>query len=122
MHNLCMLDVKDQVRFCLFYALDFVNEVEIMEQYGKDMGLGGLEWVDVFDHGYRRSQWMANEEWFDDMTARVVNKWTSQGLSSFGGRSSVLPPVESESWQDKSSCQKSSQRLSSRGGRTVSSQ
>ena len=122
MHNLCMLDVKDQVRFGLFYALDFIKEAEIMEQYGKDMGLGGLEWADVFDHGYIRSQWMPNEEWFDDMTARVVDKWVSQGLSSFGGRSSVLPPVESEWWQDKSSCQKSSQRLSLCGGRTVFSQ
>ena len=101
MHNLCTLDVRDQVRFCLYYALDFVNEAEIMEQYGREMGLGGLEWIDIFDHGYRHSQWMANEEWFECMSTRVIDKLTSQGLSSYGGRSSVLPLVESEWWQDK---------------------
>ena len=66
----------------------------------------------------RRSQWMGSEEWLDDMTARVVDKWTSQGLSSFGGRLSVLLPVESEWWQDKSSGQPSFQWLSSCAGRT----
>ena len=101
MHNLCTLSVNDQVRFCLYYALDFVNEAEILEQYGEEMGLGGLEWVDIFDHGYRHSQWMVNEEWLDDMTARVIDKWTSQGLSSHGGRSSVLPLVESEGGRTK---------------------
>ena len=90
MHNLCTLDVRDQVRFCLYYALDFVNEAEIMEQYGEEMGISGLEWIDIFDHGYRCSQWMGSEEWFDDMTTRVVDKWPSQGLISFGGRSSIL--------------------------------
>ena len=109
MHNLWTLEVRDQVRFCLYYALDFVNETEIMEQYGEEMGMGGLEWIDIFDHGYRCSQWMGSEEWFDDMTTRVVDKWNSQGLISFGGRSSILSPVESEWWQDKSSGQPSSQ-------------
>ena len=110
----------------------------------------GLELVDIFNHqGYRHSQWMVNEGWFDDMTTRVVDKWkrisvspTStmsspstpidvsvsgllewltneppKGLSSSDGRLSVLPSVESEWWQDKSSCHKSSQRLILCGGR-----
>ena len=102
MKNLLLLTLKyvgwDQVLFCLYYALDFVNEAEIMEQYGEEMGMGRLELIDIFDHGYRLSQWMGSEEWFNDMTTRVVDKWASQGLSSFGGRSSVLPPVESEGW------------------------
>ena len=82
MHNLCTLDVGNQVCFCLYYTLDFVNEAEIMEQYGAEMGLGGLEWVDIFDYGYRRSQWMSNEEWFNDMIPRVIEKWVSVASSS----------------------------------------
>ena len=77
MYNMSTLDVGDQFRLYLYYALDFVNEAEIMEQYGEEMGMGmgGLEWIDIFDHGYRCSQWMGSEEWFDDMTTRVVDKW-----------------------------------------------
>ena len=53
--------------------------------------------------------------WYDCLS---VWKWTYHGLSSCGGRSSVLPLVESEWWQDRSSCQPSSQWLNSCGGRT----
>ena len=77
-HNLCNLQALDRVRFCLYYALDFVNESGIMEQYGNEVGLAGLEWVDVFDPAYRRSTWLYSEEWSTDVTALVLDKWTSQ--------------------------------------------
>ena len=93
MHNLCTLDVGDQVRFCLYYALDFVNEAEIMEQYGTEMGLGGLEWIDIFGYGYRHSQWMSNEEWFNDMVSRVTDKWKGISVSSSSTISSSSPSI-----------------------------
>ena len=67
----------DQVRFCIYFALDFVDEAAIMEQYGNEVGLAALEWCDVFDPEYRRSSWIAEEEWFTDMTNLIVDKWTS---------------------------------------------
>ena len=77
MHNLCSLHALDQVRFCIYFALNFIDESNVMEQYGNEVGLGALEWVDVFDSDYRRSTWMCSEEWFNDMVAIVFDKWTS---------------------------------------------
>ena len=99
-HNLCTLDVNSQVRFCIYHALDYVNESRILEQYGDEMGMAALEWLDIFDSVYRHSQWMSDEEWFMDMTSRVEDKWSSQRLSSPGGSRSNLPAVESDWWQD----------------------
>ena len=131
MHNLCTLEVKDQICFCLYYALYFVNKAEIMEQYGKDTGLGGLEWVDIFDQGYRRSQWMANEGWFDDMTAQVIDKKeisvssTSTMSSSSTSIDHSLPGLlewmtnrPSKDWVLLVVGLASSHRLSPNGGRT----
>ena len=91
MHNLCSMHALDRVRFCIYFALDFVDEAAIMEQYGNEVGLAAFEWCDVFDLEYRRSTWIADEEWFTDVTSLVVDKWTSPGLSlSDDEMSSVL--------------------------------
>ena len=58
-------------------ALDFVDEAAIMEQYGSEVGLAALEWCDVFDPEYRCTTWIADEEWFTDVTSLIVDKWTS---------------------------------------------
>ena len=84
-HNLCSLDVNSQVRFCIYHVVDYVNEANILQQYGDEMGMAALEWLDIFESDYRHSQWMSDEEWFTDMTSRVVDKWSSQRLSSTGG-------------------------------------
>ena len=76
MHNLCNMHALDRVRFCIYFALDFVDEAAIMEQYGNEVGLAALEWCDVFDPEYRRTTWIADEEWFTDVTSLVVDKWT----------------------------------------------
>ena len=44
MHNLCSMHALDQVRFCIYFALDFVDEAAIMEQYGNEVGLAAFEW------------------------------------------------------------------------------
>ena len=92
MHNLCSMHALDRVRFCIYFALDFVDEAAIMEQYGNEVGLAAFEWCDVFDPDYRRSSWIADEEWFSDVCTLVLEKWGSQGSSLCGdGKSSVLP-------------------------------
>ena len=60
-----------------FVSLNFVDEAAIMEQYGNEVGLAALEWCDVFDPEYRRSSWIAEEEWFTDVTNLILDKWTS---------------------------------------------
>ena len=91
MHNLCNMHALDQVCFCIYCVLNFVDEAAIMEQYGNEVGLAVLEWCDVFYLEYRRSIWIADEEWFTDVTSLVVDKWTSPGLSlSDDEMSSVL--------------------------------
>ena len=66
-----------RVRFCIYFALDFVDEVAIMEQYGNEVGLAAFEWCDVLDPEYRRSTWIGSEEWFAEVCSLVVDKWTS---------------------------------------------
>ena len=46
MHNLCNLHALDQIRFCLYFALNFIDEGNVMEQYGEEVGLAALEWVE----------------------------------------------------------------------------
>ena len=78
MHNLCSLHASDQVRFCVYFALDFVDEASILEQYGNEVGLAAFEWLDIFDPDYRHSTWIGGEEWFTTVTPLVLDKWTSQ--------------------------------------------
>ena len=78
MHNLCSLHVSDQVRVCIYFALDFVDEAAILEQYGNDVGLAAFEWLDIFDPDYRHYTWIGGEEWITDVTLLVLDKWTSQ--------------------------------------------
>ena len=68
MHNLCNMHVWIE------FALDFVDEAAIMEQYGNEVGLAVLEWCDVFDPEYRRTIWIADQEWFTDVTSLIVDK------------------------------------------------
>ena len=77
MHNLCNMHALEQVRFCIYFALDFVDEAAIMEQYGNEVGLVAFEWCDVLDPEYRRSTWIGGEEWFADVSSLIVDKWTS---------------------------------------------
>ena len=77
-HNLCNLHVLDQIRFCLYVALDAIDDASVMEQYGDEVGLAALEWPDVLDANYRRSTWMSSEEWFADMTSSIFDKMASQ--------------------------------------------
>ena len=76
----------DQVRFCIYFALDFVDEAAIMEQYGNEVGLAAFEWCDVLDPEYRRFTW---KEWFNDVTNLILEKWSSS--ASGNDESSVLP-------------------------------
>ena len=66
--DVCMLRIVDS---CIIYvicmlgiefALDYVDEAAITEQYGNKVGLAALEWCDVFDPEYRRTTWIADEE------------------------------------------------------------
>ena len=70
------MDRTFQVRFCLYDALDKLDEVEIMEEYGNVVGLGGLEWIDIFDENYRRGEWMMTDEWTEHMIQMIVTQWT----------------------------------------------
>ena len=92
MHNLCNMHALDQVRFCIYFAHDFVDEAAIMEQYGNEVGLAALEWCEVMEPDYRRSTWIGDEEWLADVSNLVYDKWTSQcpSLSDDDGVSSVL--------------------------------
>ena len=76
----------DQVRFCIYFALDFVDEAAIMEQYGNEVGLAAFEWCNVLDPEYRRFTW---KEWFNDVTNLILEKWSSS--ASGNDESSVLP-------------------------------
>ena len=89
MHNLCNMHALDRVRFCIYFALNFVYEAAIMEQYGNEVGLAALEWCDVFDPEYRRFTWIGGEEWFNDVTNLILEKWSSS--ASGNDESSVLP-------------------------------
>ena len=37
MHNLCSLHASDQVRFCIYFVLNFVDEAAILEQYWNEV-------------------------------------------------------------------------------------
>ena len=116
MHNMCTLQNLDQIHYCIYFALDFVDEVVITEQYGNEVGLAALEWLDIHTTDDPPKEWLTN------VMALILDKWTSPWLSSCGCRSSVLPMFESMWWQDRCSCRLSFQRLASCGGRTMSSQ
>ena len=73
-HNLCSLHTLDQIRFCIYYALDSIDDAAVMEQYGNEVGLAALEWADIFEPEYRRITWMSSEDWFNDMTSLVFEK------------------------------------------------
>ena len=77
-NNLCGLVLKDQVHYCIYYAIDLLDEGRVMEQYGNEMGQAALEWVDIFDYTYRRSQWMMTDHWLSDMTDCLHGKLISQ--------------------------------------------
>ena len=49
---LWMYVMRNYVKFCLYYDLDYLNEAEFMEEYKNEVGLGGLEWLDIFYPGY----------------------------------------------------------------------
>ena len=48
-----------------------------MEQYGNEVGLAALEWLDIFDPNYRHSTWIGAEEWLVDVITLILDKWTS---------------------------------------------
>ena len=116
MHNVCTLQKLDPIHYCIYFARDFVDEVVITEQYGTEVGLAALEWLDIHTTDDPLEEWLTN------VIALILDKWTSLWLSLYGGRSSVLPVFECMWWQDRCSCRLSSQRLGSCGGRTASSQ
>ena len=58
----------------ILFTLNFIDEGSVMEQYGDEVGLAALEWVDIFDPEYRRNHWMCTEEWFNDMTCLMFEK------------------------------------------------
>ena len=70
--------IWNQIRYCLYYVLELVDEGCDLEQYGNEMGLAALEWVDIFDFNCRRGQWRMTEAWLSDMTDHVLGKLTSQ--------------------------------------------
>ena len=74
MHNSCSLHASEQVRFCLYFALKFVDEAAILEQYGNKVGLSAFEYLDIFDPDYRHSTWRGGEEWITTMTPLVLDK------------------------------------------------
>ena len=76
------------IKFAFVY-LNFVDEAAIMEQYGNEVGLAAFEWCDVLDPEYRRFTWIGGEEWFNDVTNLILEKWSSS--ASGNDESSVLP-------------------------------
>ena len=61
MHHLCSLHASDQVHFCIYFTLDFVDEAAILEQYGNEIGLAAFEWLDVLEPDYRHSTWRGGD-------------------------------------------------------------
>ena len=57
MHNLCSMHALDQVRFCIYFALDFVDEATIMEQYGNEVGLAAFEWCGSRIQTFHLDRW-----------------------------------------------------------------
>ena len=88
---LWMYVMRNYVKFCLYYDLEYLNEAEFMEEYKNEVGLGGLEWLVFFYPGYWQTQWMSRKD-------SLMMWWL---MSSSDGRSSVLPLVESELWPEK---------------------
>ena len=105
MHNVCTLQKLDPIHYCIYFARDFVDEVVITEQYGTEVGLAALEWLDIHTTDDPLEEWLTN------VIALILDKWTSLWLSSCGGRLSVLPVFECMWWQDRCSYRLSSQWL-----------
>ena len=57
MHNLCSMHALDQVPFCIYFALDFVDEAAIMEQYGNEVGLAAFEWCGSGIQTFHLDRW-----------------------------------------------------------------
>ena len=81
MHNLCSMHALDRVRFCIYFALHFVDEAAIMEQRGR-FGSIRMVWIQNTDVS-------PGEEWFNDVTNLILEKWSSS--ASGNDESSVLP-------------------------------
>lgn len=80
-HYLCRSDPKIQIRFGLYHALEEVNEFQVMEEYGDVVGIGGLEWVEIFDEEYRREEWIMSELWHEHVVGLIMQRWHSEGDS-----------------------------------------
>ena len=65
--------------------------------WSNEVGLAALEWCDIFDPEYRRTTWIAEEEWFTDVTSRQMDF----PLSMIKGPASS-PCLNCVGWQDMS--------------------
>ena len=74
MHNSCSLHASEQVHFCIYFALDFVEDAAILEQYGNKVGLAAFEWLDIFYPDNRHSTWRGGEEWITTVTPLTLDK------------------------------------------------
>ena len=79
LHNLCSLDENVKIKFCLFYALDLVDDQKVMDEYGKAFGLALLEWPDILDSDFRHKTWMRTARWIEIMVNRLITNNVSPG-------------------------------------------
>ena len=75
-HHLCLMDLQFQIQFCLYRALDKVKETDVMEEYGGLVGIGGLEWIEIFDEKYRREEWMMTPTWYGHVVGLIMQRWS----------------------------------------------
>ena len=68
LHNFCKMDETFKIQFSLFYAIDCVNDKDVMEEYCSTVGMAALEWPDILEDNYRRNEWMRSSQWIQEMT------------------------------------------------------
>ena len=79
LHNLCSLNEDVKIKFCLFYALDLVDDQKVMEEYNQIVGLTLLEWPEILDLTYKYKTWMRTARWIEFMVNKLRTNNESPG-------------------------------------------
>ena len=97
MHNLC----NKPINYCIYFALNFVDEAAIMEPYGNEVGLAALEWLNIQMFQLDKCVWPM---WFStngpphDWLRAVVGWASSPCLSACGGRTDAHVDCPPSDW------------------------
>ena len=71
------MDENVKIKFCLFYALDLVDDQKVKDEYGKAFGFATLEWLDILDSDFRHKTWMRTARWIEVVVNRLItNNWS----------------------------------------------